>query len=188
MPADFQSRESDETLLMKVGEGEEAALRALYARYGSVVWGFILTRVDDYGLSEEINSDVWLGCWRSARAFRSESRVLTWLLGIAKRQIYVRVRRKKLPMVSLDDAVDELPTVGPNPADIAISSAGAASLIAALQSLPEDVAEIVRLAWLYELSYQEISEIADIPVGTVKSRVFRARRLLIKQLEENANG
>lgn len=77
--------ESDEGLLVRIGEQDERALAELYERYSTVVFSFIVARTPDRGVAEEICADVWLGCWRSARAFRSDSRVLTWLLGIAKR-------------------------------------------------------------------------------------------------------
>src|SRR5690625_7795292 len=81
--------QSDDHLLALVGEGDERALGHLYARYASVVFAFVLARVSDRGVAEEVSADVWLGCWRSARAFRRDAKVLTWLLGIAKRQIYM---------------------------------------------------------------------------------------------------
>lgn len=183
--ASSRDSESDESLLARVGEGDERALAELHARYGSIVWDFVLSRVEDRGVAEEVNADVWLGCWRSARAFRHGSRVLTWLLGIAKRQIYVRVRRKCLPQVPLDEVTCDIASADPSPVDLVVSFEETASLLAALQELPDDLAEIVRLAWVYELSYPEIAQLVGVPVGTVKSRVFRARGLLIGRLRRD---
>src|SRR5690625_6711781 len=67
--------QSDDHLLALVGEGDERALGHLYARYASVVFAFVLARVSDRGVAEEVSADVWLGCWRSARAFRRDAKV-----------------------------------------------------------------------------------------------------------------
>lgn len=170
--------DTDEQLLARVGEGDERALAALYSRYGSIVFGFVLARAPDHGVAEEVSADVWLGCWRSARAFRGDSRVLTWLLGIAKRQIYVHTRRKQLPQVPLDEEAYELPTDDPNPAELVISAEATRALLDSLDALPAELMEVVRLAWVHELPYDDIASVVGVPVGTVKSRISRARRVL----------
>lgn len=170
------------SLLARMGQGDEAALGELYDAYAQVVFAFVRARTPDRETTEEIAADTWLGCWRSARAFRGESRVLTWLLGIAKRQAYVRVRGKRLAEVPLDDAVFALADEQEGPEDRAMAEAGAARILAALDALPAELSETVRLAWLHELPYGEIAAITDVPTGTVKSRVSRARRLLKEEL------
>lgn len=174
--------DSDEALLVRVGAADERALAELHARYASVVFGFVVARTPDLGVAEEVSADVWLGCWRSARAFRQDSRVLTWLLGIAKRQIYAHTRRKRLPQVPLEDAAYAIPSDDADPADLVVSADETDALLAALRSLPADLTEVVRLAWVHELPYEEIAELVGIPPGTVKSRVSRARRLLREEL------
>jgi len=170
--------DTDEQLLARVGDGDERALAALYSRYSSIVFGFVLARAPDHGVAEEVSADVWLGCWRSARAFRGDSRVLTWLLGIAKRQVYVHTRRKRLPQVPLDEEAYELPTDDPNPAELAISAEATRALLDSLDALPAELMEVVRLAWGHELPYDDIASVVGVPVGTVKSRISRARRVL----------
>ena len=79
--------------LARMARGDEGALEELYRCYAPAVLAFALARCPDRQLAEEAAADAWLGCWRSARAFRGDSRVLTWLLGITKRQVYVRTTR-----------------------------------------------------------------------------------------------
>ena len=105
MAADTET-DRDAELLEAVGEGDEHAFAELYQRYSAVVFAFVLARSDDRGDAEEISADVWLGCWRSAPAFRGDSRILTWLLGIAKRQIWTHTRRRKIPTAPLDEEVE----------------------------------------------------------------------------------
>ena len=78
----------------------------------------------------------------------------------------------------LDTQVEGLvdDTVGPD--DQVLETAGVEELLEALRSLPPDLVEVVSLAWLHELPYSEIAQALGVPVGTVKSRVSRARRLL----------
>ena len=108
-------------------------------------------------VAEEVAADTWLGCWRSATAFRGDSRVLTWLLGIAKRQAYVRVRRTRLAECPLDEAAEALADGAGDAADSVLEAAGVAEILAALDALPVELAETVRLAWLHELPYAEIA-------------------------------
>lgn len=173
------------TLLARVGDGDEAALATLYARYEGVVFGFVLRRVSDRELAEEISADVWLGCWRSAKAFRGDSRVLTWLLGIASRQIHAHVRGKRLHTVPLVEELDVPSDASDDPASIVSDAAAAHDLIDAIRALPPSLFEVVSLAWLHELPYDEIGAAAGIPVGTVKSRVSRARTLLRARIGES---
>lgn len=154
----------------------------LYSRYAPVVFSFVKARTSDVGVAEEVSADVWLGCWRSARAFRGDSRVLTWLLGIAKRQIWTHTRGKRLPTVPLDENAESIPSTADDPADLVSSAVAVEELVVALGSLPPELAEVVRLAWLHELPYDEIGSVVAIPVGTVKSRVSRARRMMREAL------
>ena len=127
-------------------------------------------------------ADAWLGCWRAAPAFRGDSRVLTWLLGIVKRQAYVRMRRVRPLEYPLDDEAASLADRADGPLEVLAAQAGADEIMATLDALPCELAETVRLAWLHELPYAEIAQVTDVPVGTVKSRVSRARALLQKTL------
>ncbi len=177
--------ETDEALLLRIGAGDERALAELHARYASVVFGFVSARTPDRGVAEEVSADVWLGCWRSARTFRHDSRVLTWLLGIAKRQVYAHTRRKCLAQVPLDESEYAIPADDSDPVDLVVSAEDTQALLAALRALPADLSEVVRLAWVHELPYEDVAELVGVPRGTVKSRVSRARRLLREELRRN---
>lgn len=173
---------ADLELLGRVGDGDERALAVLYTRYAPVVFSFVEARMSDPSAAEEVSADVWLGCRRSARAFRGDSRVLTWLLGIAKRQIWTHTRGKRLHTVPLEDRVEETASEADDPAELASSAVAVEDLVKVLSTLPPELVEVVRLAWLHELPYSEIASVVDIPVGTVKSRVSRARRMMREAL------
>lgn len=168
--------------LARIARGDEAALEELHGRYSSAVFAFALSRALDREAAEEVAADTWLGCWRSAGAFRGDSRVLTWLLGIAKRQACMRMRRRRVAALPLDEAAAQVADDAPEPLDALLGEAGVDEILAALDELPGALAETVRLAWLHELPYGEIAQVTDVPVGTVKSRVSRARALLKETL------
>lgn len=168
--------------IARMARGDEGALEELYRRYAPAVLAFAAARLPDRQLAEEVAADVWLGCWRAAPAFRGDSRVLTWLLGIAKRQVYVRMRRVRPVECALDEVEGQLADEAGDPAGALLAEAGADEIVAALDALEPALAETVRLAWLHELPYAEIAQVTDVPVGTVKSRVSRARTLLQKTL------
>lgn len=168
--------------LVRMANGDERALEELYRTYGQAVFAFIAARMSDRDAAEEVAADTWLGCWRSARTFRENSRVLTWLLGIAKRQVYASTRRKRVTTVRFDEHTEDAPDSAEGPESLALGGAGVETILQALDDLPEELAETVRLAWLHELSYADIAAVTDVPVGTVKSRVSRARRMLQESL------
>lgn len=180
-PVDSEAA-ADRVLLDRVGRGDERALAALYSRYASAVLSFVLARAPDRGVAEEVSADVWLGCWRSARSFRGDSQVLTWLLGIAKRQLWSHVRGRRLVQFPLDEGAESIPSEAEGPADLVVAADAAKALIGVLDALPPDLSETVTLAWLHELPYDEVAALVGVPTGTVKSRVSRARRKMREAL------
>lgn len=74
-PGGAATRDGD--LLARVASGDERAFETLYGRYAAAVRAFVRVRVPDAGTAEEVCADVWLGCWRSARAFRGDAKVLS---------------------------------------------------------------------------------------------------------------
>lgn len=168
--------------LSAIARGDEEALEELYCAYAPAVFTFIAARMSDREAAEEVAAGVWLACWRSARAFRGESRVLTWLLGIAKRQVYTNTRRKRAGAIPLDEHADAIADSAEGPESLALAGVGVEAILSALDALPDDLAETLRLAWLHELPYADIAAVTDVPVGTVKSRVSRARRMMQESL------
>ncbi|MFR8534897.1 MAG: RNA polymerase sigma factor, partial [Eggerthella lenta] len=141
--------------LARIARGDEGALEELHSLYASAVFAFVSARLGDRGAAEEAAVDVWLGCWRSAAAFRGDSRVLTWLLGIAKRQACMRMRRIRPEELPLDEDLTQLADEAGDPSDALMAQAGIGEIVAALDALPAALAETVRLAWLHELPYAE---------------------------------
>ena len=109
--------------LARIARGDEGALEELHSLYAPAVFAFVSARLGDRGAAEEAAVDVWLGCWRSAAAFRGDSRVLTWLLGIAKRQACMRMRRIRPEELPLDEDLTQLADEAGDPSDALIAQA-----------------------------------------------------------------
>lgn len=178
----------DMTLIRMVAAEDESAFEALYNKYAHTVQAFIALRISDDEAARDVFADTWLGCWRSSKAFRADSQVLTWILSITRRQIYMKRRKPKPPdqvdQVELDSITDD----HLEPVELVSEDLAMEMIREKIDALPAEMAYTVTLAWLHELSYPEIASLLDIPVGTVKSRLARARQILRPQLTDLSLG
>lgn len=173
--------ESDNDLLARAASGDEQGLRVLYERHAAAVLRLLRRLTSDPGMAEEILQETWIAVWTSAHRFRGASSVRAWLLGVARRQAHNRLRRKSPSTVEFDAA--------PEPADEttdvegeALAAAGRDEILAAIGRLPQTHRDVVVLALVEELPYSDIAEVVGVPVGTVKSRMAKARRMLAAEL------
>ncbi|WP_283133430.1 RNA polymerase sigma factor [Rhizohabitans arisaemae] len=173
-----RAREDDGSLLARVAQGDTTALNEIYARYGGPLFSFLFRLSGDRGTAEEILQDTLLAVWRSAGSFQKRSSVSTWLFGVARRQAHNRLRGVPPPVAA--EPYDDLDPM-PGPEELAVSGD---RVQAALVRLPLPQREVVVLAFLNDLSHQEIAEVLGIPVGTVKSRLHHARATLRGCLDE----
>lgn len=178
----------DITLIKMVAAENESAFEALYNKYAHTVQAFISLRTSGDEDASEAFADTWLGCWRSSKSFRAESRVLTWILSIARRQIYMKCRKPRLPDQMDAEELDSIADDRLEPAELVNRDLMMETIREKIDALPREMAYTVTLAWLHELSYPEIASLLDIPVGTVKSRLARAKQILRPQLTALASG
>ncbi len=173
----------DLSLLDAVGQGDRSALEALYRHHGSAVYGYLLRQLGgDAQRAEEALQDVMLAVWKGAAAFRGESRVRTWLLAIAHRIALQDRRRKRGHLLSLD--AETPPSSGADARDEAERRLSGAELRALMLRLPADLRSVLHLTLYQGLSTTEAGEVLGLPAGTIKSRLFRARKLLRAALDE----
>ncbi|MDA2814527.1 RNA polymerase sigma factor [Nocardiopsis sp. RSe5-2] len=176
---------TDRALLTAAAKGDESALRVLYERHAAAMLRLLRRLTSDPGTAEELLQESWLAVWRSAGTFRGEASVRGWLLGVARRQAHNRLRRLRPVHVALDaeDAPDP-PDPGADVEGRVLASAGHREILAAITALPRRHREVVVLALVEELPYADIAEALGIPVGTVKSRMAKARARLSGALAE----
>ncbi len=161
---------SDRELIADVANGDEAAFGQLFDRFADRVCRYAYTILRGSHLAEEVAQETMIAVWKGASKFAGRSKVSTWIFGIARNQAYSLVRKEirteRVPDVSL---------VQPDPAPTIHRQERVAR---ALERLSDDHREVVFLTFYEGLSYGEIASILDIPTGTVKSRMFHAKKQL----------
>jgi len=155
---------------------EETILRHLDAAYNLASW--LLKSPTD---AEDVVQDACTRAFRFFDSFRGGD-ARAWLLTIVRRTAYDTLRGRERPVAELDTVVDP----EPGPEEIALHHIDAARIRAAIEALPVEYREVVVLRELEGLPYKDISDIAGVPLGTVMSRLSRARRRLQAALLEEA--
>ncbi|HET9547598.1 MAG TPA: sigma-70 family RNA polymerase sigma factor [Desertimonas sp.] len=153
--------------------GDEAAVRAVYQRYGGAMFAIARSMLPNRELAAECVQEAFVKAWRASRSFDPTRELRPWLATITRRvavDIYRReARTRSDPVADVDDTV----------VPIAFERTWEAFEVrAALDQLPADEREVVRLAHFGGLTHNEIADELQVPVGTVKSRSFRAHRRL----------
>jgi RNA polymerase sigma-70 factor (ECF subfamily) len=164
----------DELLAIRCQLGEPAAFDDLIARWHTPLWSFVRRLVGEDEAARDIFQDVWVRVIRGIPRLRDGSKLRAWLFGIARRTLMDRLRQEYARSPTADVDVDEL-AADPSPVD---DAGDLEQLEGALAQLPIIEREAVTLFYLQELPLNEVAEALQVPVGTVKSRLFRARRLL----------
>ncbi len=170
---------ADRADLAAVVDGDRQALARLYERHREPLFGFILrTTGYDRGLAEEVLQDTLLAVWFNAASFIGAAQVRTWIYSIARRNALSKLRKKRPDPVDPEDALPVVDT-GPTPDDQALARLEAGQLDQLIDRLPEVFRTVLVLAFVEDLPYPEISQVLDVPIGTIKSRVSRARAALV---------
>jgi len=181
-----QPYDPDHALIHAIADGDTRALDELYARYGPGILNFLVARLSDRQLAEEVLQDVMMAVWKSAPNFRGDSKVLTWLLTIARNRAINTQRKKRPHTVELDDEIG-LKADDTGPLDKVVKLDKYSELREAMTLLPEAQREVLVLVFFHQLSGVEVAEALDISVGTVKSRLFRAKEMLRRVLPNQEN-
>lgn len=174
-------------MLRAVAGGDAEALAELYRRLESSIYAFAVSRLGDPEQAAEVLHEVMLGVWRKADTFRGRSRPLTWVLGIARHKILDAQRRSRRwrPEPPPDE---DVPDSTATPSDRLHRGERRDAVRDALAALSEDHREVIHLAFYQDLSYPEISRLLGVPEGTVKTRVFHAKKAMRRRLAGRLEG
>lgn len=174
---------SDKAVLTRIASGDKLAMRILFARHQVRIYRFVLRILQDEGMAEDVVSEIFLHVWRNAHRFQARSAVSTWLFGIGRHVAITTLRRRT---EAKWDA--EVASTIVDPADDPERSTDKKGLSALLQkclmNLSQAHREIIDLIYYHEMSIDQVAEIVGIPAGTVKTRMFYARKQLSEQLKE----
>ena len=185
---DNQFRYTDEELIARFQEGDEQAYTELVNRYRDKLITFVYRFVNEFEKAEDIVQDTLLKLYTHKHYYRNIAKFSTWIYTIAgnlaKTELRKRGTRKEIRISQMgpEDRDYELPSVAPDTDEVAQSEYIEKKIQAAIQKLPLHFRTVTILRDIQELSYEEISKIVDVPLGTVKSRINRARIQLQKEL------
>lgn len=174
-------QDSDHELLLAAQQGSSDAIAALYHLHAPLIYRFTLRLSRDTAVAEEITQEVFLALLRDTSRFDANrgTALSTWLCGIARRKLWRHLERTQrfVPIDSPDDPFDP-PSLDEGPGESLSRAEALGALREGLDSLPLILKEVVVLCELEELTYQQVALILDIPIGTVRSRLHRARARL----------
>jgi RNA polymerase sigma-70 factor (ECF subfamily) len=177
---------SDNALIARIAAGDQVAMRYLFARHQTSVYRWLLRILHDEALAEDILAEVFFDVWRQAAAFEGRSSVSTWLLAIARYKALSARRRRRDDQ--LDDAVAESICDPSGDAEaMLLEKDRNERLVAALNKLSDEHREIVDLVYYHGKSVKEVAAITGLPAGTVKTRMFYARKKLAETVKTLTN-
>ena len=182
---------SDERLVELSLDGDEGAFGILVRRYQRRLTAFLSQLVGDIELARELSQEAFVRAWSALERFNPKYRFSTWLFRIAHNLGIDQLRRRRLlttPLYRTDSEGDEVEVVVPDldkdPLGHLENRALASELREVIDGLRPEYRELVLLRHFGGLSYQEIADFTNMPLGTVKNKLFRAHSVLRKALTD----
>lgn len=175
---------SDGECVRSVQKGETDAFEVLVTRHQKAIFNLLYRLLGDYDEATEIAQEVFFSAYKSIRQFRREANFSTWLYRIAvnhantRRKSMSRFRERTIPLEAAAPVADRRP----GPDEAAEQREIQQTVQQALNSLEPNDAMIILLRDLQDVPYEEVARVLEIPIGTVKSRLHRARQVLKSKL------
>jgi RNA polymerase sigma-70 factor, ECF subfamily len=186
------NQQSDIELYRAAGQGSEEAMAVLYRRHGSLVYRFSMKMCQDSWAAEEVTQEVFMALLKSPDRFDPERAALsTWLCGIARRQVWKYLERnRRSPGVDVEiDAEEngfEVESMDDDPSVVLSRKEAVATVRQGLDDLPPKMKEVIVLCEFEEMTYEDAAAVLNIPIGTVRSRLHRAKAGLAQLLRADA--
>jgi RNA polymerase sigma-70 factor (ECF subfamily) len=180
-PASRGSNAEELLLLERIRAGDDSAFQRLYRLYHPRLTNFLLKMVRRPQLVEEVLNDTLMVVWQRPNSFHGGSKLSTWIFAIAYRKALKGLKKFDDPLE--DDEVAERVSEEESPEENSATFRRRDMLAEVMQGLSPAHRAVVDLTYYHELDYNEIARILDCPVGTVKTRMFHARRQLRRLLE-----
>ncbi len=189
-------RDTDEQLVVRVQQGDKRAFDLLVLKYQHKVMSLISRYVSDSAEVQDVAQEAFIKAYRAIERFRGDSAFYTWLYRIAANTAknYLVARGRRPPGSDIDAENAEFLEMGGALKDVdspdeQLAAGELRELVeTTIKALPEDLRAALTLREYDGLSYEEIAAVMECPVGTVRSRIFRAREAVDKQVERLMNG
>lgn len=187
-----ESREEDSQLIQKALAGHQPAFERLKKKYHDSVYNLIYRMVREKDEVEDLVQEAFIKAFMSLASFNAEYAFSTWLYKIATNNCIDYIRRKKLATFSINKPIEskdseytfEVPDSTYEPDREMIERQKQRLFEEAINSLPPKYRRVIILRHSEEKDYQEIAKILNLPLGTVKAHIFRAREMLYKYLRD----
>jgi len=181
----------DEELIASILRGEEEKFRELVERYQVRLVSYLYRMLRNEEDARDLTQEVFIKIYGALDRFDPKYRFSTWLFRVAQNAAIDKIRKRRLKLVSLhrsDDDGDggdwELPGEGPTPYQTTHNVERGVAIQEAIENLPGEYRELIMLRHYGELSYDEIAQMKEMPLGTVKNKLFRGRQMLKETLSE----
>jgi len=182
----------DQELVAATLKGNRKAFEMIIRKYQQPLLNYIGRMVGERELALDFTQDVFLRAYACLPSYRPQFKLSTWLFKIASNLVIDFWRKKKIPTLSLDQPIEEdgdgfclqIPDDKPSVAKTFELGELRARIDRALARLPAALRELFVWRHVNGLSYEEMAEIKGLPVGTVKNKVFQAKELIRRHLEE----
>ncbi len=179
---------NDKDLIEAILSGNQQAFAEFLQRYKNLVRHIVVRMVANPTDREDLGQEIFCKIYRHLDSFRFASKVSTWVAKIAYNACINHLQKKKIPLFADDEAAEDSTTAKQfrsfeaSPVEKLEQKIDAADVHRAIEQLPCHYRTVVTLFHLQQMSYREISEIMGLPEGTVKSYLFRARKILRHKL------
>jgi RNA polymerase sigma-70 factor (ECF subfamily) len=169
--------ETDGDLIARIRSGDQLALKALYGRHHVKIFRFAMRIVKSQPTAEDVVSEVFLDVWRNAASFEGRSEASTFLLAVARNKAYSALRKRRED--ELDEEAAEAIEDDADTPETSLQKKNKGELLrGCLQKLSAEHREVMDLVYYHDKSVEEAAKIVGIPEGTVKTRMFHARKRL----------
>ena len=177
---DAAGQPTDIEILARVAQGDVAAMRTLYLRHSEALQRFVASRLRDKFEVADVVHNTMLEVWRSAGRFEGRSNVRSWMFSIARFKTIDHIRKQSRTELAAPD--EDLPDETPDAEAVIAASQDAARVRDCVDKLAGHQRVAVHMAFFEDMTYAEIAEIEDVPQGTIKTRIFHAKKLLMRCL------
>ena len=188
--ANLQNLSDAELISKAIGGKADESFQELVSRYQRPIVSYIYRMLSDYDASLDVTQEVFIKVYNSLDKYSSEYKFSTWLYRIAHNATIDHIRRNSKNLQSLETENQEgtyqlqLESPRPTPEEDRERSEWRSEIESVVKCLPSAYRELITLRHAKDLSYGEIAEITDLPLGTVKNRLFRAREMMREMLVE----
>ena len=182
-----QFKDMDAQLIDEVGKGNQAAFDILFSKYNNKLYASLLAFTKSQDLAEDLTQKTFIRVWKKIETFRGESSLFTWIyriaINLAKNEFSSKQAKNQGITDNIDDTYDLESSVS-SPESHAIETESMQAVMDFIASLPTDLREAISLREFDGKSYEEIAQITGSPIGTVRSRIFRAREEILNFMKE----